>query len=67
MPLEEAAGKFTKSIAVSIDGSDQSKELLVSLKEMLGNYSHGNCSIFFSVTNGSDKPRILQVQQIRRS
>lgn len=60
IPLEEAAGKFTKSIAVSIDGSDRSKERLSSLKEMMGSYSRGNCSIFFSVTNGNDKPKIFR-------
>jgi DNA polymerase-3 subunit alpha len=60
IPLEEAAGKFTKSIAVSIDGSDRSKERLSSLKEMIGGYSHGNCSIFFSVSNGDAKPRIFR-------
>ncbi len=59
-PLEEAAGKLTKSIAVSIDASDRSKELLSSFKQMLGNHSRGNCSIFFSVTNGDSKPKIYR-------
>ncbi len=59
-PLEEAAGKLTKSIAVSIDASDRSKDLLLSFKQMLGTFSRGNCSIFFSVTNGDSKPRIYR-------
>ncbi|HUI30929.1 MAG TPA: DNA polymerase III subunit alpha [Candidatus Acidoferrales bacterium] len=58
--MEEAAGKLTKSIAVSIDRSDNSKEGLVSLKEMLGNYSTGNCSIFFSVNSENGKPKIFR-------
>ena len=58
--LEEASGKYTKSIAVSIDASDHSRELLSSFKQMLGRYSHGNCSIFFSVTNGDSKPKIYR-------
>ncbi len=60
IPLEEAAAKLTKSIAVSIDASDHSKELLTSLKQMLESYSRGNCSIFFSVTNGDEKPKIFR-------
>lgn len=59
-PLEEAAGRLTKSIAVSIDSSDRSKELLSSFKQMLGGYPQGNCPIFFSVTNGDSKPRIFR-------
>jgi DNA polymerase-3 subunit alpha len=59
-PLEEAAGKLTKSIAVSIDASDRSKELLSSFKQLLGNYSHGNCPIFFSVTSGGSRPKIYR-------
>ncbi len=59
-PLEEAASRLTRSIAVSIDSSARSKELLSSLKQMLGNYSRGNCSIFFSVTNGESKPMIFR-------
>ncbi len=59
-PLEEAAGRLTKSIAVSVDSSDRSKELLFSFKQMLGSYNRGNCSIFFSVTNGESKPKIYR-------
>lgn len=59
-PLEEAAARLTKSIAVSIDSSDRSKDLLSSFKEILGNHSRGNCSIFFSVTNGGSKPKIYR-------
>ncbi len=59
-PLEEAAGRLTKSIAVSIDSSGRSRELLSSFKQMLGDYSQGNCPIFFSVTNGESKPKIYR-------
>ncbi len=58
--MEESAEKLTKSIAVSIDSNNRSQELLASLKQMLGNHARGNCSIFFSVTNGSSKPMIFR-------
>ncbi len=58
--LDEAAGRLTKSIAVSIDSSDRSRELLAAFKKMLGGHSRGNCSIFFSVTNGDSKPKIFK-------
>lgn len=60
MLLEEAGAKLTRSIAISIDGTDQSKELLVSLKKMVGISPIGNCSIFFSVSNSNEKPKILK-------
>jgi DNA polymerase-3 subunit alpha len=60
IPMEEAAGKLTRSIAVSIGGTDQSRSLLSSLKEMLGNYSQGNCAIFFNVINSDGKPKIFR-------
>ncbi|MCL4538371.1 MAG: DNA polymerase III subunit alpha [Bacteroidetes bacterium] len=59
-PLEESAERLTRSIAVSIDSSERSKELLASLKQMLGKHERGNCSIFFSVTNGDSKPVIFR-------
>ncbi|MCL4540221.1 MAG: DNA polymerase III subunit alpha, partial [Bacteroidetes bacterium] len=59
-PLEEAAARFTKSIAVTIDSSDKSKKSLSSFKQILGNHPHGNCSIFFNVTNGDSKPKIFR-------
>ncbi len=58
--LEEAAAKFTKSIAVTIDSSDKSRASLSSFRQILGNHPHGNCSIFFNVTNGDSKPKIFR-------
>ncbi|MCL5034417.1 MAG: DNA polymerase III subunit alpha [Bacteroidetes bacterium] len=62
--LEEAASRFTKSIAVTIDSSDKSRQSLSSLKQILGNHPHGNCSIFFSVTNGDSKPKLFRAGAI---
>lgn len=61
-PLADAAAKLTKSIAVSVsvDSTEHSKELLNSFKHMLGNYSHGNCQIVFSVLNKDSKPVIYK-------
>ncbi len=60
MPLEDAGAKLTRSIAISIDGTDQSKDLLVSLKKFVVTSPGGNCSIFFSVNNSNEKPKILR-------
>jgi len=59
-PLEEVTGKLTKSIAVSLDSSHRSMDLLTSFKQIIENYSRGNCSIFFSVTNGDSRPKIFR-------
>ena len=59
-PLEEAAQKLTKSIAVSIDTGGKSKDQLALLKQMLAKHPRGNCTIFFSVTNGDSKPTIYR-------
>ena len=60
IPMEDVAGRLTKSIAVTFDANEHSKELLSSLKEMIGEYSRGNCSIFFSVNTGDDKPKLFR-------
>ncbi len=59
-PLADAPARLTKGIAVSLDSSERSKDLLSSFKQILGNYTHGNCQIFFSVVNGDSKPRIYK-------
>ncbi len=59
-PLEDAAARLTRSIAVSVDSSERSKELLSTFKQLLGGSQRGNCSIFFSVTSGDSKPKIFR-------
>ncbi len=59
-PLEEAAEKLTKSIAVSVDTGGKSKDQLSLLKQLLAKHPRGNCTIFFSVTNGDSKPTIYR-------
>lgn len=58
--MDEVATKLTKGITISIDVSERSRELLISLKSLLTTYSSGNCPIYFSLTGSFPKPKFFR-------
>jgi DNA polymerase-3 subunit alpha len=59
-PMETVSSKFAKSITISIDSTEQSTELLSSLKNLLVACPSGDCPIYFSLTGRSAERRFFR-------
>ncbi|MGB9591024.1 MAG: OB-fold nucleic acid binding domain-containing protein, partial [Candidatus Kryptoniota bacterium] len=59
-PIDTISAKFTRSITISIKTSEQSKELLSSLKSVLTSSSPGDCPIYFRLTGDFKGQKIFR-------